>query len=302
MNNNIVSDIDLILNNIPTNITDLEKVRWLYIKLGLLFSYDYRIMENIKYAYREVDFNNIGRYETCIQISQILDVVLRIVNGNIKTSVVNRVINTRGYQANNHVANAISFTDEVTGIHYDLLLDLTLDLFRIQSDLQTKQFAFTTDDHSNYDIISLNECEEMDTHLKLMSKDSYNDQKILEIKSKLDAMDISLEDKIFYMWLLLGKKFNGSHEAKLYLTELFNLVFPMVNFKEYNLSYKNIHNLELNTLFIIETGSEPLYILLDNHMGLIKSNPQNIKMMLDSGWKTNSKSLDKIITPSINLH
>lgn len=40
---NIVSDINLILFNIPENVPTLDKVRWLYIKLGELFSYDYRV-------------------------------------------------------------------------------------------------------------------------------------------------------------------------------------------------------------------------------------------------------------------
>jgi hypothetical protein len=43
---NIIGEIKLLISNIPTNVSTEEKIRWLYINLGYLFSYDYRIADN----------------------------------------------------------------------------------------------------------------------------------------------------------------------------------------------------------------------------------------------------------------
>ena len=39
----ISGDISLLMNNIPDNLTPLQKVRWVYVHLGRLFSYDWSL-------------------------------------------------------------------------------------------------------------------------------------------------------------------------------------------------------------------------------------------------------------------
>ncbi len=40
---NIIPSLNFIMSSIPDNLTDLEKVRYIYINLGKIFCYDYRI-------------------------------------------------------------------------------------------------------------------------------------------------------------------------------------------------------------------------------------------------------------------
>ena len=42
--NDVTSKINLILANIPDNFTDIEKLRWVYLKLGQVFCYDFRLI------------------------------------------------------------------------------------------------------------------------------------------------------------------------------------------------------------------------------------------------------------------
>ena len=48
---NVVGELNLLLLNIPDNLSLIEKIRWLYIKVGKLFSYDYRIANDSKVAF-----------------------------------------------------------------------------------------------------------------------------------------------------------------------------------------------------------------------------------------------------------
>ena len=87
---NIVSDINLILFNIPENVPTLDKVRWLYIKLGELFSYDYRVASFPEEVSKKLTFedNYIGSFQTCVQISQIMDIVLNSLGGECKSKTI----------------------------------------------------------------------------------------------------------------------------------------------------------------------------------------------------------------------
>ena len=80
---NIINELNLLLFNIPQDISLLEKIRWLYIKVGQIFCYDYRIAENINYAINEIDFSKdyINRYQTCTQISCIFNLMLNNLKG-----------------------------------------------------------------------------------------------------------------------------------------------------------------------------------------------------------------------------
>ena len=69
---NIIPSINFIMSSLPEDLTDLEKVRYIYINLGKLFSYDYRIVADESVAEEPVDYskNDIGRYLSLIHISE----------------------------------------------------------------------------------------------------------------------------------------------------------------------------------------------------------------------------------------
>lgn len=289
-NDNIVSDINLILFNIPENVSTLEKVRWIYIKLGELFSYDYTVVSKPKEALKELTFedNYISPYQTCIQISQIMNIILNSLGPECKSKIVDTQDSVRGINNSTHKANSIEFSN---GEKY--LLDLTLDLYLIQSGCQTKHFGFTTP-NGEYDILPLLECERIDKSFGIIKYGEYTDKKINDMKSRLNSIDYSsmTEDEILNYKLsmlnTLVPKFRGSHEGKMYLNKLFIEVLKS-RFKEYHLTLQRESIDELATIYkFIDTDSWYLYT---PNLGLFRTSKENIKSMLNSGWISKSNSL-----------
>lgn len=287
--NNIISDINLILFNIPNDITSIEKVRWLYIKLGDLFSYNYKVVTSKDESLRKLSFeeNYLSSFETCIQISQIMDIVINGMIDGCKSRTIKCDNNFRGIDES-HVANEITFDN---GEKY--ILDLTLDLYLIQSGCQTKHFGYTSP-NGNYDIFPLVECETIDKKLGLIKYGEYIDKKINDLKSRLNNIDYSrLTDEEILQYKInelstITPKFKGPHEGKMYLEKLFIEVLK-TRFKEYNLTQIKDNKMNLVTVFrFIDTDTWYIY---SSNIGMIKSSKDNIKTLLNSGWNTRSNSL-----------
>ena len=144
---NIMKDLNLIMLNIPNNLSSLEKVRWVYKKAGELFSYDYNyINDEESQVIYEKDF--IGNYQTCIEISSILNLMLNNIDSNVKSEIVERNVDSRG-RVDGHKCNVVSIGNE------KYVLDLTLDLYLIQAGFQTKNFGYYTTVYGDEDIIPL---------------------------------------------------------------------------------------------------------------------------------------------------
>lgn len=289
---NVINELNLILFNIPQYITLLEKVRWLYIKVGEIFSYDYRISDNIDYATIQLDFskNYINRYQTCTQISYLFNLMLNYIDG-CHSKVIERKTKIRGLRDIEHVANEVTLS---TG--EKLILDLTLDLYLIQSGCQTKQFGYTTNIENTCDIISLKECEEIDKKLGLIKNGEYTDKKIQQVKEIIDFSDysdMSEEQKIEYKInkiIPIIPKFYGYHESKQFINKLFIDILKEP-YKEFNLKHIRDNNMEMLTCFKISNKTTSLWYLYDSKLGLIKTNLSNLTNMLNCGWFTKSETL-----------
>ena len=97
MKPNLIGELNLILLNIPENLSPLERAWLIYNKAGHVFRYDYRIANNIDLAHKEIDFltNNIDYFQTCTQISYLLNLMLNNIEG-LESRVIKRNIQLRG--------------------------------------------------------------------------------------------------------------------------------------------------------------------------------------------------------------
>lgn len=293
---NVVGEINLLLLNIPQNLTLLEKIRWLYIKIGKLFSYDYRISDDFNVAYKEIDFENnyVGRYQTCIQITRLFDILLKYIDQNLETNIIERKLNIRGLDKQHNLEHKANEIILPTGEKY--ILDLTLDLYLIQSGCLTKHFCFESDEFANYDTLSPREIKLMDEKLNLIDDHVYTDVKIDSVKKELEDYDYNgmnqgeiIDFKIKKINTLL-KNFNGYHEGKQYVNKLF-LELLNISYKEFNLTYKNNDMLELVTCFVLDDNK---WIIYNNKLGLVSTSKENIIKMLNQGWHTKSNTLENI--------
>ena len=135
---NIIPFINLIMCNIPDEITDLEKIRYIYIELGKVFSYDYRIISDESVASEPLDYerNMIGRYKTCYQISDIFTLLVNNFVPNAKAKIIERTIPGRHF-SKEHVATEVEMPN-----HDKFLFDLTLDLYYVQNILDLKRIPY----------------------------------------------------------------------------------------------------------------------------------------------------------------
>jgi hypothetical protein len=295
---NIIGDIKILISNIPTNVSTEEKIRWIYIKLGKLFSYDYRIADNENVANKKVNIEKdsyVGRYQTCLQISTVLCDVLNKIGPECHADYFERPREGRGVFKHEHQAVEVQTSK---GNKY--LLDLTLDLYLIQSGCQTMQFGFTSDSENEFDIIPLVDCEKMDHHLGLMPNEGYyTNKKILRLKQKFAIQNYEnysekeiIEERIKDIKKLIPE-FNGHYEGKQFVNKLFKELLGY-NYAEYNLTYRGNDN--MNTLFIImDKENKEHWYIYSNYYGLFSTNISNINTMLNSGWVTRSNTLEEKI-------
>ena len=294
---NIIPSINFIMSSLPDDITDLEKVRYIYINLGKLFSYDYRIIVDESVASIPIDYthNEIGRYKTCYQISEVLMILINGLIPSCQAKLIERTIQGRHF-AKEHVATEVTFSDGLK-----IILDLTLDLANIQGGLKTKEFGFTTNSAGEYDIISLKECAEMDRKLGFIAE-KYTDDYIDEFVEELSKTDFSgktpaeiVEYKISKAKERFSKDFKGNHEAIRYIYTLLNKILStreLSKLKQYNLSYCNSDDYNLMAIYAFDELG--LYYSYSNELGFSKISPSIISDLLKSGWKTNSKTLQSI--------
>ena len=294
---NIIPFINLIMCNIPDEITDLEKIRYIYIELGKVFSYDYRIISDESVASEPLDYerNMIGRYKTCYQISDIFTLLVNNFVPNAKAKIIERTIPGRHF-SKEHVATEVEMPN-----HDKFLFDLTLDLYNIQAGLRTEHFGFETDSVSQYDIISQKECKEMDRKLGFVQSGYTNDD-IDRVKSELSQVDFSgktpkeiIEYKITYCKEKLSKNFVGCHEGSRYIYKVLTEVLEpeeLRSLKQYNLSYSNTDSINLVSVYGFSDVN--LFYLYTGAACLNKTTPKNIYQLLKNGWKTNSVSIQSI--------
>lgn len=298
---NIIPSINFIMSSIPDNLTDLEKVRYIYINLGKLFCYDYRVIVDESVITKPIDYakNEIDRYKTCYQISEILMTLINGLIPNCQAKIIERKIPGRSFNKE-HVATEVIFNDGLK-----LILDLTLDLANIQGGLKTKEFGYTTNSTGDYDIISSKECAEMDKKLGFIA-DKYTDDYIDEFIEQLSKIDFSnlspaeiLDYKVKKIKEIFAKDFKGDHEAIRYIYTLFSKILSdeeLSKLKQFNLSYSNSD--DFNLMAIYSFSELGLYYSYSNELGFNKVSPQVISELLKSGWKTNSNSIQDLFDES----
>lgn len=299
---NILDDINLCIDSIDDNLTSLEKLRMIYICLGHLFSYDYRVIDDIRFATDKViDMSYyVGRYQTCLQISEVLATVLNSVG--IEAKVIERKLeHIREDYGQNHVANEVRIKNK-DGIYEKYLLDLTLDLYLIQSNCRTLHFGYESGPNGEYDIIPQIDNYEMDKKLGVMYSDRYTNDLITDLKKNIRNIDLSksrkeiIDFKILNMFPL-GMKFPGYYEGKQYINMIFKELLQE-QYREFNIYSRDGDMTNFKTCFLISSEEYEKWLIYSHKFGLLSTDRSNIRNMLEDEWQTNSETLKSIVFKS----
>ena len=296
-NENIVGELNLLLFNIPEDMTPIEQVRWLYLKAGRLFSYDYRVAYDPSIVERRPDYENnyVGRYQTCAQISEIFNTMLNYIDG-VSSKVIERKMDFRGHATLGleHQANEVT----VDGLTF--ILDLTLDLYLIQSGYKTMHFGYESSPVKDYDILIDSDYIKVDEELGI-TKNKKNVMESLEdeVKEIIDETDYSnmtplgvIDSKLKNIYGLIPE-FKGHHEGKRFINKLFSDLLKM-DYREFNLVYQKEEFGGLVTCFVIYYQGVERWLLYSNATGLSKTSKEKIEKMLNNGWRTKSNTLNNL--------
>ena len=292
---NIKNEIDLIIHNIPDDLTEEEKLRWIYIKMGNLFSYDYRVANNIEIGSTKVDFDSdfISNYQICSQICEIMNKVFEMVGIKSKTFPLKSAKNLYDID---HTANEIELN---TGEKY--IIDLTLDLYLIQSGCMTKYFGQMTVD--GYDTFSTSKLESIDEKLHLIKYGEYMDKRILDKKSVINGKKydgLTDDEKLIRKMEQINEimpTFQGYNESRLFGDKLLN-DFGFI-FNRYNLTHKKSDKF-IGCFQLL--GDNNIWYLYIHNIGFIKTNARKLKSMVENGWTCKKESFYSVVDEELSMH
>ena len=183
-----------ILEDMPKDLTDIEKVRYIYLSVGDIFSYDRdyiylgREREILAEYSKEMSIDDIEKREyynmilaVCSQMSLIeSETINRLKKANINARIV-------GYdeEKEGHVA----VITDIDGKNY--YLDIALDLYRIQKGMKTKGFAKATEaiDGTKCEVISDEEIKKIDEKIGYCKNNMYMEDIIEMIKKEMQDDD-----------------------------------------------------------------------------------------------------------------
>lgn len=280
---NIKDEILDVINTIPDGISPLEKVRWIYIKLGKLLAFDNKEFDSSKNVSLDSDY--IDKYQTCVTTSILLNEILNNIDPNIKCEVVERKLQNRPHRQE-HLANILTFNNN--GYEEKYLLDLTLDLYRIHFDLKTEQFGYCGHENYNLDIIPQVQNDEMDKKLGLY-KNGYTNYVISDLKNKISFVDFSsmtFEEEIDFK--LAQSKFLLDMNNTYSETNEFIYIYLVDYILECDTIRSVIrHGNEQKYVYIFHRGKETVWYVCDEDASFYKTSSDEIRYLFDNGWINN---------------
>lgn len=218
-----------IIETIPNGLNDIEKIRYIYIKLGQMLSYDINLIreKNELFSYNSLGIINnvwgslsLGKI-TNISVVKILKYICNILN--INCSIVKD-------NSSQFLCNKIIINDQV------LILNLTLDIPYIQGKFSTKGFSLYNDDI------------EMDKKIGYID-DNYS-EKIIDTRLKENIRSLTFENILTIIQEVIPITNISPIELGIILNEIFFKYYPDVDF--------NINNLYINDIY----GNKEHFILL----------------------------------------
>ena len=223
--------IDNIIDNMPNNLSDIEKIRYIYISLGKILCLDININENKNEV---ISFNNISTINniwgsisrlktTDLSISKLFMYLCHRVG--IKSEIVNTNVN--------NIGNKVYINDNDF-----IIVQLYNDLSYIQGGFVTKFFDKYNNDKS------------IDKRIGYIN-DEYTDFYINRVLSNIDSLD---SDVIGVILSLTEKILNIDNIGTLELSSIYKNIF-----KEYLPNY----DIRINNFYIVDEMNKKHFIVIN---------------------------------------
>lgn len=219
-----------IINNIPTNLDELEIARYLYISLGKTLGYDINILPDKNETFNLNTINTINNIWGCINNSKGTNVsftkiylyLCKIMNIDCKLITVSKM----GYLKNTLTINGTN-----------IITDITQDIPFIQANFKTKYF------------LGYNDNLELDKKINYI-KDNYNEDKI---EQALKNIDYSKENILKEILIKTQNIINVNEIKPIELGIIYDIIFE---------KYCPNYNISINNLFINDIYNSKEHFIL----------------------------------------
>ena len=219
-----------IINNIPTNLDELEIARYLYISLGKTLGYDINIVPDKNETFNLNTINTINNIWGCINNSKGTNVsftkiylyLCKIMNIDCKLITISKM----GYLKNMLTINGTN-----------IITDITQDIPFIQANFKTKYF------------LGYNDNLELDKKINYI-KDNYNEDKI---EQALKNIDYSKENILKEILIKTQNIINVNEIKPIELGIIYDIIFE---------KYCPNYNISINNLFINDIYNSKEHFIL----------------------------------------
>lgn len=219
-----------IINNIPTNLDELEIARYLYISLGKTLGYDINILPDKNETFNLNTINTINNIWGCINnakgtnvsFTKIYLYLCKIMNIECKLITVSKM----GYLKNMLTINGTN-----------IITDITQDIPFIQANFKTKYF------------LGYNDNLELDKKINYI-KDHYNEEKI---EQALKNIDYSKENILKEILIKTQNIINVNEIKPIELGIIYDIIFE---------KYCPNYNISINNLFINDIYNSKEHFIL----------------------------------------
>lgn len=312
MNNKKTVSVKDIIGKMPEDLTEIEKIRYIYLKLGKFFRYNPNIVymdrkKLIEMYNTKIDLENITENkEVCIIISRVLAYTINSYVPESKAKMMVRKFQLNSDDELQHTATKVETSDGLK-----LILDLTADLHRIQNNLCTKEFGYASYVDDVYDIISLREQRQIDNKLCYTFKGLYMDEYIERLKKEMlntelvkkyvlkdEKNDITKDDilkyKIDFILRNLDLKNVGAIETKQFIVYILNSILTneeKTRVKEFNMYKRHKGEFLVNIgLRVLAKDGKIFYLRAENE-NFNESCTEELSLLADDGWYIKSRTI-----------
>lgn len=269
-----------IIDNMPQNLSQMEKARYIYINLCKQVSYDPKFLIANTLGEKQELFDEDVQIESWTKDKVICSTISRLyVRLLEKTGINAKTIHNKDGEYLGHVF--VSFENE--GKNY--YADPTHDILKAKTGLKTKCFGTlpyseqeVTKDGSkhkkyNFSTISEDELKKMDDLLGYTCSGLYMEDAIELLRKEMQETDMSIEDKIKF----ISKTFNTTNldamDKSSYFSKILRECTTLEEQEQYNYeSLKCTENMEDLRIFAVitnkETGKKNIYTFSNEEFAL----------------------------------
>ena len=311
-NGNSIS-IEELIGQIPEGLNEIQTIRYIYIKLGKFFNYNIEFLFSDKktqeHVYnKKIDLKKIDENsKICIHIAKYLSQAINHFVKNVNATTMIRSARTEDEGDDfEHVATKVCTSN---GEKY--ILDLTLDLYRIQNNLCTKEFGYSSYIDDDYDIISLRELRQIDNEIGYTWNELYMDEYVEQMKKEMRDINLVkeyvinnnceeideqtiLEYKVDFILGNMDIKNNGPIEAKQYVVYAMSEILKdeeKGRVKQFNL-YNKKEKPKMTVGLRVIVNDRRIYYIREENENFRKIEFKELAELINNDWYIKSQTIN----------